>query len=206
MPQKTWLVGEEVLAVDFNGYLQQQVVAVFPNAAARTTQWPTPPNGAMSVLTDTNPRTLWTFDGTAWVQIWPRPVYRCSWARTANGVATGAQMDFGAPPTNAWITGATTVNTNSRFTMLKPGRVTLFGDVAGQFIPQMSLAGTPTWAGVAQTPTSYSGGVYRTWYAWTFTLAAGDLVTMFCRNVAAGASNLVSTWWAEFEDVALVNL
>jgi hypothetical protein len=36
LPFKTWSVGEEVLASDFNPYVQQQVVARFATAAART--------------------------------------------------------------------------------------------------------------------------------------------------------------------------
>jgi len=46
MPHKVWQVGEEVLAADFNTYVQNQTVVVFPNTAARDT-WLSPPDGAV---------------------------------------------------------------------------------------------------------------------------------------------------------------
>jgi hypothetical protein len=64
MPQKVWAVGEEVLATDFNTYVQQQIFATFPNVAARDT-WASPPNGAMCITTDTY--TVWTRVSGAWV-------------------------------------------------------------------------------------------------------------------------------------------
>src|SRR5262245_46535677 len=65
MPQKVWAVGEEVLAADFNTYVQQQTVPAFPNTATRDTQWTSPPNGAVCVTTDTY--TLWMRQAGAWV-------------------------------------------------------------------------------------------------------------------------------------------
>jgi len=66
MPQKTWVVGEEVLAADFNSYVQDQVVPAFPNVAARDAQWTAPPDGALAVTTDTNQ--LWQRIGGAWAK------------------------------------------------------------------------------------------------------------------------------------------
>lgn len=54
MPQKSWAVGEEVLAADFNSYIQNQVVPVFASTALRDSQWISPPNGALCVVTATN--------------------------------------------------------------------------------------------------------------------------------------------------------
>jgi hypothetical protein len=65
MPQKTWAIQEEVLAVDFNSYVQNQVVAQFASAAQRSTQWPAPPVGACSHLAD-SPGVLWVFSAGAW--------------------------------------------------------------------------------------------------------------------------------------------
>lgn len=69
MPQKTWAIGEEVLATDFNTYVQNQIVARFATAAARDAAWPaaTAGPGAMSVTTDNG--TLWTVVGSAWVVV-----------------------------------------------------------------------------------------------------------------------------------------
>ena len=66
MPQKSWAVGEEVLAADFNTYMQNQVVPQFTNVAQRDSQWSAPPTGAMCVTVDTN--ALWyRTSGGAWV-------------------------------------------------------------------------------------------------------------------------------------------
>jgi hypothetical protein len=54
MPQKSWAVGEEVLAADFNTYVQDQTVAVFASTASRDSEWPSPPNGATCVVTANN--------------------------------------------------------------------------------------------------------------------------------------------------------
>jgi hypothetical protein len=64
MPQKTWVVGEEVLAADFNSYVQQQVVPQFPNTATRDSEWTAPPDGALCVTTDTY--TTWMRQAGAW--------------------------------------------------------------------------------------------------------------------------------------------
>lgn len=63
MPTKTWVVGEEVLAADFNTYVQQQVVPTFSNTAARDA-WTSPPNGARCVTLDTY--TGWERRAGAW--------------------------------------------------------------------------------------------------------------------------------------------
>lgn len=61
---KAWAPGEEALAVDWNGYLADQVVAQFPNAAARTAGWASPPEGAVSYLADIDKCDY--YDGGAW--------------------------------------------------------------------------------------------------------------------------------------------
>lgn len=67
MPYKVWAIGEETLATDFNDYVQEQVVATFPNAAARTAAIAAPNPGQVSWLNDTKRLEMW--DGTAWVSI-----------------------------------------------------------------------------------------------------------------------------------------
>lgn len=51
MAQKVWAVGEEVLAADFNAYVQNQVVPAFASTAQRDSQWPAPPAGALCIVT-----------------------------------------------------------------------------------------------------------------------------------------------------------
>lgn len=62
---KTWAVGEEVLAADFNGYVQQQTIAIFPNAAARDAAIIAPISGQTCFLTDA--QALYTWNGSAWI-------------------------------------------------------------------------------------------------------------------------------------------
>lgn len=64
MPFKTWVVGEEVLAADFNSYVQRQVVPTFSNAAARDAAITAPSEGMMCYLTDVHK--YYTHTGTAW--------------------------------------------------------------------------------------------------------------------------------------------
>lgn len=66
MPQKTWVVGEEVLAADFNTYVQNQVVPRFATIAARDAAWPaaTAGSGAVCITTDTG--TMYVVVGGAW--------------------------------------------------------------------------------------------------------------------------------------------
>jgi hypothetical protein len=57
-------VGEEVLAADFNAMVQQQVVATFANAAARTSALPSPQAGMLTYLADVKAYQWW--NGAAW--------------------------------------------------------------------------------------------------------------------------------------------
>jgi hypothetical protein len=53
MPQKVWAVGEEVLAADFNTYVQQQVVPTFSSLSELQAQYAGAPLGALAVTLDT---------------------------------------------------------------------------------------------------------------------------------------------------------
>jgi hypothetical protein len=67
MPTKIWAVGEEVLANDFNTMVQQQIVATFPNAAARTAAVAAPLPGMLTFLADTGVYESWS--GAAWLPL-----------------------------------------------------------------------------------------------------------------------------------------
>jgi hypothetical protein len=71
MPYKTWVAGEEVLAADFNAYLQEQVIATFPTAAARNTAITSPKEGMVTWVSDVNRLDVW--DGTQWAPFMPTP-------------------------------------------------------------------------------------------------------------------------------------
>jgi hypothetical protein len=65
MPFKTWSIGEEVLASEFNPYIQGQTVPQFTTNTQRDALWTSPPNGAMCVTTDTY--VVWLRVAGAWV-------------------------------------------------------------------------------------------------------------------------------------------
>lgn len=67
MPFKIWAVGEEVLAADFNDYVQEQTVATFANAAARSAALAAPNVGQLTFLSDTRVYHWW--NGTAWLPL-----------------------------------------------------------------------------------------------------------------------------------------
>ena len=66
MPRKTFIDGDVLPASDLN-LLMNQSVMTFATAAARTTALPTPTEGMVSYLEDTNQ--LFIYSGSAWVAI-----------------------------------------------------------------------------------------------------------------------------------------
>lgn len=91
MPLKTWVLGEEVLAADFNTYVQSQVVVQFANIAARDA-WASPPVGAVCVTVD---------NGIVWVRK-PKPAWvPQSYSKNGTAIALGGfnnGTSFPAPP------------------------------------------------------------------------------------------------------------
>lgn len=64
MPTKVWIAGEEVLASDWNQLVQEQVIATFATAAARTAAIATPKVGMLTYLADSQRLDRW--DGVGW--------------------------------------------------------------------------------------------------------------------------------------------
>jgi len=89
MPYKIWVVGEEVLAADFNNYVQEQVVATFTNAAARDAAITGPNAGQLCYLTASNE--LHVYTGTAWSTLMSRWV-----SFTPNVLFGGTAVTIGA--------------------------------------------------------------------------------------------------------------
>jgi hypothetical protein len=65
--KKTFTAGAVLTASDVNGYLMDQSVMLFATIAARTTALPSPSEGMMCYLADTN--AVQVYNGTAWVSI-----------------------------------------------------------------------------------------------------------------------------------------
>jgi hypothetical protein len=62
--RKLWVVGEEFIQADLQGFLGDQIHAVFANASARDSQWPAPPEGSTCYLTTANQQQ--EYRGSAW--------------------------------------------------------------------------------------------------------------------------------------------
>ena len=67
MPRKQWSGYEKVTAADVNTYLSDQSVMRFASSSARSTAIPSPTEGMVTWLDDTN--ALQVYDGSAWVAV-----------------------------------------------------------------------------------------------------------------------------------------
>jgi len=99
VPTKTWVVGEEVLAADFNTFVQKQVVATFANAAARDAAIPSPTPGTACYLNDLGQLQIYTDKAPApgWYRPWTQP-----WGQTHS--AATSDLTFSTPQ---FVPGAT---------------------------------------------------------------------------------------------------
>ena len=67
MPRKVFTAGEVLSASDVNSFLMDQMVQTFAGTAARGSALPSPTEGMVTYLADTNTFQYW--NGTAYVSI-----------------------------------------------------------------------------------------------------------------------------------------
>jgi hypothetical protein len=79
--RKVWSAGDVLAAADVNGYLMDQTVMVFDDAAARTSGIGTATEGMVTYLKDTN--ALNYYDGSAWQVVGLDPITLTSSTATA---------------------------------------------------------------------------------------------------------------------------
>lgn len=86
MPTKVWVAGEEVLASDWNAYVQEQVVSTFPNAAARDAAILAPKTGQTCWIADAHQ--VQVYDAGVWRAVAGPTLYQL----TGNAGTVGTSM------------------------------------------------------------------------------------------------------------------
>jgi hypothetical protein len=106
MPRKVFAPGDVLAAADVNTYLMNQAVMTFADSAARTAALPTPSEGMVTYLNDTNK--LSVYDGANWVE--SDPIEESLLTTTgdiiyASGAGTAARLAIGTATQVLTVTG-----------------------------------------------------------------------------------------------------
>ena len=160
MPRKTFVAGEILTAADVNTNLMDQAVMTFADDAARTTALPSPSEGMVTYLEDSN--LLSIYDGTAWrnslsvtgsilqvVQTLKTDTF--STTSTSFTAVTGASVAITPKATSSrvlllgtmYLGSNTSTNERSVFVRLSGGNAaTYVGDTAGNRVRAFGSPGT----------------------------------------------------------------
>ena len=133
-----------------------------------------------------------------------RQTSRYTWARTANGVATGIYDHFGTPSTTPWSTGSLTggAQSMSRITITKTCHIDLWAQCNGQANLRFifwSNGITPYEEHIPQT--SQGGGVFQNAIHWSGVALAGEIFDMNIRNSFTGTLNFAMKTFCTFSDI-----
>lgn len=166
MAQKTWVVGEEVLAADFNTYVQNQVVARFATVAARDAAWPaaTAGAGAVSVTVDT---------GSMWFVVPGPPV---AWRAVPWGVVASS-VDNGQVSTSGGVEIALSVSSSFQAPGGRRYKITAHLTGAGTVVGDSIRFAVRRGSGVGGTAVQIgpAWGVVAAGYTTPFLFAAYDV-------------------------------
>lgn len=198
MPSKVWVAGEEVLASDWNSLVQEQVVATFATAAARTAAIAAPKAGQLTYLIDTQRLDRW--DGTGWRAV---PYGDLGYAQiTANSGIF--------PLTATLIPGLRIDVAASRIPAGRILQFTLCGliDVTGATNAANALRvnGTQIGQGNIQFAGSGNGTIYST-ARWVATGAAAAFEVASWQQLSAGAKFIATAQyptWVQVTDIGAV--
>jgi hypothetical protein len=145
MPKKTFTAGEVLAAADVNNFLMDQAVMTFASSAARGSAIPTPSEGMLTYLSDTDSYEFW--NGSSFVDINRTPL--TSSTATSYTVASTDRyktlMLTSASNSTVTIGTAAAFGTGDRFDILQDGAGTVVVTRDGTVV---SLAGRGT-AGTA---------------------------------------------------------
>jgi hypothetical protein len=181
MPQKTWVVGEEVLAADFNLYVQNQTVPQFPNTATRDSQWTSPPVGAMCVTTDTG--TYWQRATAAWQRMAPSVLFR-QWDITP----AAESGDIGGTPTVVVDSGSVNLTVGRLYKL--DAACSLIFRTAGTQAAQVYLTNAATNLAIVFVPVGLGANVAQVVYASAYFAPAATGATSFQVKLAAAAGSV----------------
>jgi hypothetical protein len=165
MPSKVWVVGEEVLAPDFNTYVQQQVVAQFPTTAARGSGIASPVAGQGSYL-DTGNETegIEFWNGAAWRRPWNMP-----WGEVGRNSNTGQWNALG--PIQDLLPAAFTSVAGRRYRVTGLIHITN-GGAANQWTMQITDSANAIVQQAGYTLTASQSAVAHAFYEGAFTPGA----------------------------------
>lgn len=154
MPRKVFTAGEVLAAADVNSFLMNQAVMTFAGTAARASAIPTPNEGMVTYLEDTNVVTVW--DGAAWQQVYPASVSSLSGTAVVFGAtAVSAAYTAVAGLDNATIvvTGTAAVTVTVPDILATGDSLNIIRDTSGT-VTIAAGTGVTSWAGAGTAGTA----------------------------------------------------
>jgi len=116
-----------------------------------------------------------------------RTYSRYIFARTGLGIASGATVHVGTPPTTPWSTGSNTATT-STVSINTDCHFDIYHTSSGQGDSEMTVLS----AIAGDLAATQGGGVYRTVLNYSGLLLAGETVSITFRNTTGGLVDLVA--------------
>jgi hypothetical protein len=152
--RKTWSPNDILAAADVNGYLMDQSVMVFNDAAAREAEIPSPDEGMLSYRKDSNIVEVYT--GAAYEQIFPAVVNSLDAGKL---VVPGTAVTASMTATSAVANGAIWVNAAGAVTVTIPDVLDLYDHViihrnGGGTVTIAAGTGVTNWAGAGTAGTA----------------------------------------------------
>jgi hypothetical protein len=160
--KKTFTAGETLTASDVNTYLMEQSVMNFGGTAARSSAIPTPSQGMVTYLDDTD--AIEAYDGTNWVRKVPKV---SPFAYSAGNLANTSLAQNGSANTTVTFPAG-------RFTQAPIIVANAAGEVAAQVVGYAAIPTTTSFILVRFNFYAGTQNVSATWIAIQMTSASGS--------------------------------